>query len=149
VLFRSGDGKQVRDWLYVEDHCEALWQVLEGGRPGESYNLGGGNQPTNLEIVNSICEFLDELKPSSPYRPHAKLMKHVPDRPGHDRRYAMNIKKIGSELGWKPKHKLKEGLFETVKWYLDNGQWVDGIRKQKEYQSWLDKNYTGRVEAQA
>jgi dTDP-glucose 4,6-dehydratase len=143
-----GDGTQVRDWLFVEDHCEAIWQVLEGGRSGESYNLGGGNQPTNLEIVYSICEILDEVKPSSPYRPHAGLIKHVPDRPGHDRRYAMNTNKIGSELGWKPKHKLKEGLQKTVNWYLDNGQWVDSIRKQKEYQSWLDKNYTGRVEAQ-
>jgi dTDP-glucose 4,6-dehydratase len=143
-----GDGKQVRDWLYVEDHCEALWQVLQHGRIGESYNLGGDNQPTNLDIVNAICEILDGLQPSSPYRPHAALQISVPDRPGHDRRYAMNINKIGLELGWKPKHDLHQGLVKTVGWYLEHGDWVEGIRKQKEYQSWLDKNYSGRVEVQ-
>jgi dTDP-glucose 4,6-dehydratase len=143
-----GDGKQVRDWLYVEDHCEALWQVLQQGRPGESYNLGGNNQPTNLEIVNEICAILDELKHSSRYRPHASLKVFVSDRPGHDRRYAMNINKIGRELGWKPKHDLQEGLRKTVSWYLDHGDWVDGIRKQKDYLAWLDRNYVDRVEAQ-
>jgi dTDP-glucose 4,6-dehydratase len=142
-----GDGKQVRDWLYVEDHCEALWQVLQQGRVGESYNLGGDNQPTNLDIVNAICEIIDGLRPSSPYRPHASLQISVPDRPGHDRRYAMNINKIELELGWKPKHDLQEGLVKTVGWYLEHVDWVEGIRKQKEYQSWLDKNYSGRVEA--
>lgn len=142
-----GDGKQIRDWLYVEDHCEALWRVLHNGKAGESYNLGGDNQPTNLEIVNTICEILDGLKPNSPHRPHASLKEFVPDRPGHDRRYAMNINKIRSELGWRPKHDLQEGLQRTVAWYLEHSDWLEGIRKQLEYQSWLEKNYKDRVEA--
>jgi dTDP-glucose 4,6-dehydratase len=142
-----GDGKQIRDWLYVEDHCEAIWKVLQNGKTGESYNLGGNNQPTNLEIVDIICDILDELQPKSPYRPHAGLKKSVADRPGHDRRYAMNINKIGLELGWKPKHSLHEGLLKTVRWYLEHDDWILAIRRQKEYQSWLDKNYTDRVES--
>jgi dTDP-glucose 4,6-dehydratase len=143
-----GDGKQIRDWLYVEDHCEAIWQVLQRGQTGESYNVGGNNQPTNLEIVDAICDILDELQPGSPYRPHAGLKKSVADRPGHDRRYAMNINKIRLELTWQPKHGLREGLLKTVHWYLEHGNWIQAIRKQKEYQSWLDKNYTERVESQ-
>lgn len=142
-----GDGRQIRDWLYVEDHCEAVWQVLQHGRTGESYNIGGNNQPTNLEIVDSICEILDELRPFTPYRPHTGLKKNVADRPGHDRRYAMNIGKIGLELDWKPKQGLSEGLLKTVRWYLEHGDWVDAIRKQTEYQSWLDQNYTEREES--
>ena len=140
-----GDGKQIRDWLYVEDHCEAIWQVLQQGQVGESYNVGGNNQPTNLEIVDAICEILDELKPDSSFRPHAGLKKYVIDRPGHDRRYAMNTNKIRLELGWQPKHALQEGLLKTVAWYLEHDDWIRAIRKQKEYQSWLDKNYTERV----
>jgi len=143
-----GDGKQIRDWLYVEDHCEAIWKVIEQGRIGESYNIGGNNQPTNLEIVDAICDILDELRPSSPYRPHVGLKKFVTDRQGHDRRYAMNINKIERELSWKPKHDLREGLIKTVHWYLEHGNWVEAIRKQKEYQSWIVRNYTGRVENQ-
>ena len=141
-----GDGDQIRDWLYVEDHCEAIWQVLQYGKTGESYNVGGNNQPTNLEIVDAICEILDELKPRSPYRPYAGLKKMVADRPGHDRRYAMNINKIKLELGWQPKYALKEGLLKTVGWYLEHGDWIQAIRKQEEYQSWLGKNYTEREE---
>jgi dTDP-glucose 4,6-dehydratase len=143
-----GDGKQIRDWLYVEDHCEAIWQVLENGRIGESYNIGGNNQPTNLEIVDTVCEILDELKPGSSYRPHAGLKKFVNDRPGHDRRYAMNINKIKRELGWQPKFTLREGLLKTIVWYLEHDDWVQAIRKQAEYQSWLDQNYAERVEGQ-
>jgi dTDP-glucose 4,6-dehydratase len=141
-----GDGKQIRDWLYVEDHCEAIWQVLQHGKTGECYNIGGNNQPTNLEIVDAICSLLDELQPKSPYQPHAGLKKSVTDRPGHDRRYAMDIRKIRHELGWQPKYTLKEGLLKTVHWYLDHGDWIQAIRQQKEYKSWLDKNYTGREE---
>jgi len=142
-----GDGKQIRDWLYVEDHCEAIWHVLQHGRIGESYNIGGNNQPTNLEIVDAISEILDELNPTSPYRPHAGLKKSVADRPGHDRRYAMNIEKIQLELGWHPKYALKEGLLKTVRWYLEHGDWIKAIHRQKKYQSWLEKNYTERVES--
>ena len=141
-----GDGKQIRDWLYVEDHCDAIWQVLEHGKIGESYNVGGNNQPTNLEIVDAICEILDELQPRSPFQPHADLKTPVADRPGHDRRYAMNINKIARELGWQPKHALQAGLLKTVRWYLEHDDWIQAIRKQKEYQSWLDKNYTEREE---
>jgi len=141
-----GDGRQIRDWLYVQDHCEAIWQVLQYGRTDESYNVGGNNQPTNLEIVDIICDIFDELKPQSPYRPHAGLKKFVSDRPGHDRRYAMNISKIGLELGWQPRHPLKEGLLKTVCWYLEHEDWIQAIRKQKDYQSWLDRNYIDRVE---
>jgi dTDP-glucose 4,6-dehydratase len=142
-----GDGKQIRDWLYVEDHCEAIWQVLQYGQTGESYNVGGNNQPTNLEIVDAICNILDELKPASPYRPHAVLKKFVTDRLGHDLRYAMDIKKIRQELGWQPNNTLQVGLLKTVRWYLENDNWVKAIRTQKEYKSWLVKNYTERVES--
>ena len=141
-----GDGNQVRDWLYVEDHCEAIWLVLRQGRTGESYNIGGNCQPTNLEIVGALCNILDELKPGSPFRPHAGLKRNVADRPGHDRRYAMNIEKIRLELGWQPSHDLHAGLLKTVRWYLQHTDWVETIRKQKEYQTWLDKNYTERGE---
>ena len=141
-----GDGRQIRDWLYVEDHCKAIWQVLQFGQTGESYNVGGNNQPTNLEIVDTLCEILDELLPGSPYRPHAGLKKFVADRPGHDRRYAMNINKIGLGLGWQPEHDLREGLLKTVRWYLENEDWIQAIRKQKEYRSWLDRNYLERGE---
>jgi dTDP-glucose 4,6-dehydratase len=141
-----GDGKQIRDWLYVEDHCEAIWRVLQHGRIGESYNVGGNNQPTNLEIVDTICEILDELKPASQHRPHSALKEYVTDRPGHDRRYAMNISKIGMELGWQPKYTLKDGLLKTVYWYLEHTDWIQAIREKKDYQSWLDKNYSDRTE---
>jgi len=141
-----GDGLQIRDWLFVEDHCEAIALVLRHGRNGESYNIGGNCQPTNLEIVNALCDILDELQPGSPLTPHAKLKKYVTDRPGHDRRYAMNIQKIQRELGWKPRHDLHEGLLITVRWYLENEGWVNTIRKQKGYQAWLDENYARRGE---
>jgi dTDP-glucose 4,6-dehydratase len=137
-----GDGKQIRDWLYVEDHCEAIHRVLENGQPGATYNVGGGNQPCNIDIVNELCSLLDELHPES--GPHARLITHVPDRPGHDRRYAMNISKIKSELGWTPRHDIKSGLCATVTWYLENEEWVKAILTQNDYQTWLDKNYKER-----
>ena len=141
-----GDGNQIRDWLYVDDHCEGIWQVLENGRTGESYCIGGNNQPTNLEIVDTLCAILEELQPHISGKPYASLKKFVSDRPGHDRRYAMNIDKIGRELDWQPKHDLKEGMLKTVRWYLGNKDWIAAIRKQQEYQSWLDKNYADRTE---
>jgi dTDP-glucose 4,6-dehydratase len=137
-----GDGKQVRDWLYVEDHCEAIRLVLEAGRLGETYNVGGGNQPYNLDIVNGICTLLDEMRPAS--APHTRLITHVPDRPGHDRRYAMDITRIGAELGWAPRHDLESGLRATVAWYLDHPDWVKAVLEQNDYQAWMDKNYTKR-----
>jgi dTDP-glucose 4,6-dehydratase len=139
-----GDGMQIRDWLYVEDHCEAIWAILERGEVGESYNIGGGNQPANIEIVNAICAILDEEDPSSICTPHSQLITYVTDRPGHDRRYAMNIEKIKHDLGWQPKVNLEEGLQKTVKWYLDNIDWLNAIIKEKDYQNWVEINYQGR-----
>lgn len=139
-----GDGEQVRDWLYVEDHCEAIWMVLRSGRPGETYNVGGNTQLTNLQIVHRLCGILDELQSSSPYVPHASLIRFVADRPGHDRRYAMDITKIKDELGWQPRQLLESGLRETVKWYLSNQHWVASVRQQQDYQQWLECNYAAR-----
>lgn len=139
-----GDGQQIRDWLYVDDHCEAILTVLRQGRVGESYNIGGGNQPTNLTVVHEICEILDELQPSSPYTPHSQLIQYVKDRPGHDRRYAMDISFIERELGWRPKQSLTTGLARTVQWYLEHPSWIEAIRQQQDYQGWLAKNYGER-----
>lgn len=139
-----GDGQQIRDWLYVEDHCEAIRTVLHKGTPGETYNIGGNNQPTNLTVVKTICEVLDELLPNSTYVPHETLIQHVSDRPGHDRRYAMEIGKITRELGWQPQQSLSSGLLKTVAWYLESQEWVDAIRTQQDYQGWLDRNYAER-----
>ena len=119
-----GDGGNVRDWLYVEDHCRAIWRVLEAGRPGEVYNIGGDSERTNLEVVDGLCAILDELLPDSPHRPHAGLKKFVTDRPGHDRRYAIDATKLKTELGWRPQETFETGLRRTVQWYLDHPQWV-------------------------
>lgn len=139
-----GDGQQIRDWLYVEDHCEAIRCILNGGRVGETYNIGGDNQPPNLDIVHNICALLDELIPASPHRPHGSLIQHVTDRPGHDRRYAMNITKVRTELGWTPRHSLQTGLRATVQWYLDHPDWIAAIQQQAGYQQWIDRNYAKR-----
>lgn len=120
-----GDGQQIRDWLFVEDHCRALWSVLEGGRSGETYNIGGGVQVPNLDVVERVCRLLDEILPQSSHRPHRDLIEMVEDRPGHDRRYAMDTGKIQRELGWKPATDLDRGLAKTVRWYLDHPQWVE------------------------
>lgn len=139
-----GDGAQIRDWLFVEDHCDAIWSVLRKGKPGETYNIGGGNQPTNLVVVNTLCEILDECAPNSAYVPHQSLVRFVPDRPGHDRRYAMDITKIKTELDWRPRHSLADGLIKTVEWYLQSQDWIQAIQSQPDYQSWLAKNYQQR-----
>jgi dTDP-glucose 4,6-dehydratase len=139
-----GDGGQVRDWLYVEDHCEAIWHVIQRAPVGETYNVGGGNQPTNLELVHSLCKLLDELVPESPFKPHDSLIQFVKDRPGHDRRYAMDITKIGRDLGWEPRQWLESGLQKTIAWYLDNPVWITAIQQQAEYQEWVSRNYEGR-----
>ncbi len=136
-----GDGRQVRDWLYVEDHCEAIRTVLNAGRAGETYNVGGNNQPANLEIVRAICSILDEKLPG---REHASLIQMVADRPGHDRRYAMDIAKIKAELGWQPRHDLSTGLQKTVDWFLAHMDWVEGITGQPGYGQWMEKNYSAR-----
>jgi dTDP-glucose 4,6-dehydratase len=139
-----GDGMQIRDWLYVEDHCEAIRLVLEKGRTGETYNVGGNNQPPNIEIVRSICAILDELLPDSPHRPHESLIRFVADRPGHDRRYAIDLSKISRELGWQPRESLQTGLRKTVEWYLQNADWVAAIRQRQEYGNWMQANYGSR-----
>jgi dTDP-glucose 4,6-dehydratase len=141
-----GDGLQIRDWLHVEDHCEALLIVLRKGRVGETYNIGGDNQPTNLEIVQKICAILDELVPDSDLSPRRALIQFVADRPGHDRRYAMDIGKIRSNLGWEPRHDMERGLRQTVVWYLENRDWLDAIILEKNFQSWLAINYERRGE---
>ena len=139
-----GDGQQIRDWLYVEDHCQAIIEVIKKGVLGETYIIGGNTQPTNLLVVTTLCEILDECLPNSDYLPHESLVTYVTDRPGHDRRYAMDISKISSELGWIPHHSLSEGLIKTVEWYLENQDWVETIGDQADYQEWLDQNYLTR-----
>lgn len=139
-----GDGQQIRDWLHVEDHCEAIHLVLTKGQPGSTYNIGGENQPANLTIVETICDILDEIEPASTHKPHRKLIEFVTDRPGHDRRYDMDTRKISAELGWQPRHTLTQGLLDTVQWYLSHPEWVTAIRQKHEYQGWMDANYKSR-----
>lgn len=123
-----GSGEQIRDWLYVEDHAEALWMVATRGTPGETYNIGGNAERQNIDVVRSICACLDVLAPSG--KPHAALIEHVADRPGHDLRYAMDITKIGASLGWQPRHDFETGLRKTVAWFLDNRLWWQKIRNE-------------------
>jgi dTDP-glucose 4,6-dehydratase len=137
-----GDGQQIRDWLHVEDHCEAIYLALTRGVSGETYNVGGENQPPNLTVVETICDILDELQPVGTSR--RELIQFVTDRPGHDRRYDINTVKIRRELGWKPRHDLTEGLLATIQWYLAHPDWVTAIRERREYQSWMDVNYEKR-----
>jgi len=138
-----GDGLNIRDWLFVLDHCEALRKVLTRGRPGQTYNIGGMSEKNNLTVVKTICRILDTLRPTSKYKPHEKLITFVKDRPGHDRRYAMDIKKISTELDWKPRHTFDEALATTVKWYLDHGGWIKNVTSGL-YRQWIDKNYAHR-----
>ena len=135
-----GDGQQVRDWLYVEDHCKGITTVLEKGTIGETYNIGGWNEKTNLEVVQKLCDLLDELKPRNDNQSYREQITFVKDRPGHDRRYAIDATKISTELGWKPEETFDSGIRKTVKWYLDNQGWVSRV-KSGEYQDWLTKNY--------
>jgi dTDP-glucose 4,6-dehydratase len=138
-----GDGKQIRDWLFVEDHCEAIALVLQKGKIGETYNIGGNNQPTNLEIVHTMCKVLDELVPNSPYVPHSDLIQFVKDRPGHDRRYAIAADKIEKEIGWKPAHSFETGIDKTITWYLNNKSWWEKI-KSGEYRNYYHQMYGNR-----
>ena len=135
-----GDGKQIRDWLYVKDHCIAIREVLERGRPGETYNVGACNEKTNLEVVEALCVILDELKPKSGGKSYREQITFVKDRPGHDRRYAIDASKIQNELGWRPKENFESGLRKTVIWFLENSNWVDHVISG-EYQNWVKKNY--------
>jgi dTDP-glucose 4,6-dehydratase len=141
-----GDGQQVRDWLYVEDHCRALRTVIDRGRVGETYNVGGGNQRSNLEVVTTVCALLDELVPESNFKPHLQLVKYVTDRPGHDRRYAIDARKLETELGWRAQESFETGLRKTVEWYLANAAWVQGVTSGA-YQQWVRQNYGAREAA--
>jgi dTDP-glucose 4,6-dehydratase len=136
-----GDGLQVRDWLHVSDHCSALRRVLEAGTPGESYVIGGASETTNLAVVRTLCDVLGELVPKE--GGYQGLMTHVADRPGHDRRYAIDFSKIKRELGWTPQESLQNGLRKTVRWYLDHADWVERVRSGA-YLEWIEKNYGGR-----
>ncbi len=137
-----GDGQQVRDWLYVGDHCRAIRRILKQGQPGEVYNVGGWNEMTNLAIVQTLCQLLDELAPSGA-GPYARLIQFVTDRPGHDRRYAFEAHKIERELGWRPEETFATGIRKTVTWYLAHQDWVSHVQTGA-YREWLSRNYAGR-----
>ena len=141
-----GDGQNVRDWLFVSDHCSAIRTVLARGVPGEVYNIGGDCERTNLDVVRAICRTLDDLLPNPAQRPHERLISFVPDRPGHDRRYAIDTSKVKRELGWQPAIAFEEGLRHTVRWYMDNEKWVRGVQSG-DYRNWLAANYAQRETA--
>jgi len=138
-----GDGQQIRDWLYVKDHCSAIRLVLEAGRVGEVYNIGGCNEKPNIEIVHTVCALLDELRPRIDGKSYREQIAYVTDRPGHDRRYAIDASKIEHELGWKPAETFDTGIRKTVQWYLDNQGWVSNVQSGA-YRTWVEKNYQGR-----
>jgi len=135
-----GDGMQIRDWLYVKDHCSAIREVLARGRVGETYNIGGWNEKPNIEIVQTVCALLDELRPRADGKPYSEQITYVKDRPGHDRRYAIDARKIERELGWKPAETFETGIRKTVRWYLDNADWVGNVQSGA-YRDWIGKQY--------
>ena len=138
-----GDGKNVRDWLYVEDHCEAIWTIMQKGKRGETYNIGGDSEKENIAVVHLICDILDELRPNANGASRRDLITFVTDRPGHDRRYAIDFGKLHRELTWSPQESFETGLRKTVLWYLENLGWVEKI-KSGEYLNWIDENYGKR-----
>jgi dTDP-glucose 4,6-dehydratase len=140
-----GNGQQIRDWLYVKDHCSAIRRVLEAGTLGEVYNVGGWNEKPNLDIVHTVCALLDELRPRADKKSYAEQISFVTDRPGHDRRYAIDARKLERELGWKPAETFDSGIRKTVQWYLDNQGWVNNVLSGN-YKQWLATNYAGRSE---
>ena len=135
-----GDGQQIRDWLYVKDHCAAIRCVLETGIVGETYNVGGWNEKSNLEVVQIICQILDELTPRLDGKSYSEQIAFVADRPGHDRRYAIDAGKIEQALGWRPEETFDTGIYKTVQWYIDNQDWVAQITSGA-YQQWIEKQY--------
>ncbi len=140
-----GDGQQIRDWLYVKDHCSAIRRVLEAGQIGETYNVGGWNEKPNYDVVNTICAILDELRPKTDGTSYTSQITYVKDRPGHDRRYAIDATKLERELGWKPTETFETGIQKTVQWYLDNQEWVDGVLSGS-YRDWMQKQYSNTVD---
>ena len=142
-----GDGQQIRDWLYVRDHCSAIRRVLEAGKPGETYNVGGWNEKANIDIVKTVCALLDELRPRTDGKSYAEQITYVTDRPGHDRRYAIDARKLERELGWKPAETFETGIRKTVEWYLANPEWVENVQSGA-YRDWVQKQYnTGSKES--
>lgn len=139
-----GDGQQIRDWLFVKDHCAAIRRVIEDGRPGEVYNVGGWNEKTNLDVVNTICAMLDDLSPRKDGQPYARQIVYVADRPGHDRRYAIDARKLERELGWKPEETFASGIRKTIEWYLNNQAWVASVTSGS-YRDWVGQNYEERA----
>jgi dTDP-glucose 4,6-dehydratase len=139
-----GDGKNVRDWLFVEDHCSAIRTVLDRGKLGETYNIGGSSERKNIDVVTAICDLLDELAPSKTIGSRRKLISYVTDRPGHDRRYAINAGKIKNDLGWEPAERFESGIRKTVEWYLANQAWVENVRSGA-YHQWIETNYAERA----
>ncbi len=135
-----GDGQQIRDWLYVKDHCSAIRRVLDVGKLGETYNVGGWNEKSNLDVVNTICTILDELRPKADGSSYASQITYVKDRPGHDRRYAIDATKLERELGWRPAETFESGIYKTVEWYLSNKEWTDGVLTGS-YRDWVNKHY--------
>ena len=135
-----GDGRNIRDWLYVRDHCRAIWTIMNHGKPGETYNVGGDSQMENIAIVEMICDMLDQINKLSDRRPRRDLIKFVKDRPGHDRRYAVDFTKLNQELGWTPEASLESGIRDTIQWYLDNRKWVERVQSG-EYQDWIESHY--------
>lgn len=135
-----GNGKNIRDWIFVEDHCEALKIVLKKGKVGETYNIGGDNQISNIKLVNKICEILDKIVPKKNKRSYKTLIKFIKDRPGHDFKYSINSSKIKKKLKWKPKENLRNGLTKTIDWYLKNKNFLNTVQN-KNYNEWLKKNY--------
>ncbi len=136
-----GNGQNIRDWLYVEDHCRALHMVIERGKIGETYNIGGNSEVSNINMVKTICSLLDEMYPESPYIPHASLITFVKDRPGHDFRYAMDFSKIKKEVGWIPMEDIKSGIEKTIKWYIGNKDWLHTVLSNSGYKNWIRSHY--------
>ncbi|MGA2535327.1 MAG: dTDP-glucose 4,6-dehydratase [Terracidiphilus sp.] len=139
-----GDGLNVRDWLFVEDHCAAIRAVLQHGQVGETYNIGGNSERANIDVVTTICDLVDEMRPRAAGGSRRDLITYVKDRPGHDRRYAIDASKISRELGWKPSAEFEQGLRKTVRWYLDHSAWIENVRTGA-YLEWITSNYTERV----
>jgi dTDP-glucose 4,6-dehydratase len=135
-----GDGRNVRDWLYVRDHCTAIWKIMEQGRRGETYNIGGGNEMENIRVVEMVCDILDEIEGTAGNQPRRRLITFVKDRPGHDRRYAIDFSKLKRDLSWMPEESFETGIRKTIQWYLDNQNWVNRV-KSGEYQNWIKEHY--------
>jgi dTDP-glucose 4,6-dehydratase len=135
-----GDGKNIRDWLYVEDHCQAIWEIIKRGKTGETYNIGGNCEMENLSLVQMLCDMVDELAPAKHKTSRRELITFVKDRPGHDRRYAIDATKLKNELGWTPKTDLKSGLQKTIAWYMEHPDWVNSV-KTGEYRNWIKQQY--------